>query len=244
MIMATSSMRWWILSAILFFLAGPAHSTLIDDFGDGDDAGWIHKDSLTTGGPAVFDASSGGYLLSSTSVVTTNRDSAAAFWQDSALGSGFADGILTARVRMDNDSSNISLIMRADGIDAAYGFSVNNNLDAVLISRTIGNIDSTLAFSLLAIETGTDYWIEAQTIGTELSMNLWEVGQAKPLTPLLSVSDSSLASGQIGLAAYHWGANAVLSASFDDVTFVPEPSTALLLGIGLVGMGAGRKRLS
>jgi hypothetical protein len=236
--------RVWLLIAILMGgLAPAASSTVIDDFGDGDDAGWNHKDSLTAGGPAIFDASSGRYVLSSTSTVTTNRDGVTAFWQDSALSSDFADGILTARVLMDNDSSNISLLMRADGLDSTYSFSMNNNVDGILISSTVNNVDSTLASSVLTITTGTEYWIEAQVIGTDLSMNFWEVGQSKPLAPRLTASDSTLTSGQIGLVAYHWGTSAVLSASFDDVTFVPEPNTAFLLSLGLVGLSARRRSL-
>jgi hypothetical protein len=120
---------------------------------------------------------------------------------------------------------------------------MNNNVDGILISSTVNNVDSTLASSVLTITTGTEYWIEAQVIGTDLSMNFWEVGQSKPLAPLLTASDSTLTSGQIGLVAYHWGTSAVLSASFDDVTFVPEPSTALLLSLGLVGLSVRRRAL-
>jgi hypothetical protein len=246
MITPARLIRVWLLStSLLCAFAVPAYSTLIDNFSDGNDAGWSPRESLTTGGPGVFDASSGRYVLSSTSSVTTNRDGTAAFWQDSALSSNFSDGILTARVLMDNDSSNISLVMRADESGwTNYSFSMNNNLDAILITLTVDEIDSTLAFSVLTITSGTEYWLEAQAIGSDLSLSFWEVGEAKPLTPLLSVSDSALTSGQIGLAAYHWGGDAVLSSSFDDVTFVPEPNTAFLLTLGLIGIATKRRRLN
>ena len=231
--------------ASLFLLSAPASAILVDDFSDGNDVGWVRGDSLSAGGPGVFDATTGSYHLSSTSLVSADQEYVSAAWQDSASDPSFSDGTFTVRVRMDNASTNASLFMRSDQLasPSAYGFSVNNSLDLLLISLTLSGTDSYLASTSFTVNDGTDYWLSAEAIGSDLALKFWEVGSSEPVAPLLSASDSTLTLGQIGLATYHWGSDAVLSASFDDVHFVPEPSAGLLVSIGLTGLAARRRSL-
>ena len=45
-----------------------------------------------------------------------------------------------------------------------------------------------------------------------------------------------------GLVAYNYGGPGVVYASFGDVTFVPEPSTFVLLLLGLIGLASKNRR--
>ena len=124
--------------ASLFLLSAPASAILVDDFSDGNDVGWVRGDSLSAGGPGVFDATTGSYHLSSTSLVSADQEYVSAAWQDSASDPSFSDGTFTVRVRMDNASTNASLFMRSDQLasPSAYGFSVNNSLDHTIYAQS------------------------------------------------------------------------------------------------------------
>jgi hypothetical protein len=222
---------------------GSAEAVLIDDFNDGDDLGWVYGDNLASGGPPIFDASSGRYRLSSTSPVNEDESIILASWAASLGSASFSNSILTARVRADNENSSVGLALRTEpGSLSGYGFAANHALDLLLVSATDNWNHTYLASVPFTLNSGTEYFLQAGSHGTELTFKVWEVSSPEPGSPQVTVNDATFTVGGIGLAAYSYGGPGVLSASFDNVTFTPEPSTSLLLACGLAGLAAGGRR--
>ena len=93
-----------------------AQLLLSDDFSDRNDEGWTHFDALTQGGPAIFDASSGEYVISSTGEVPAlppdQASGVASFWEQSKFDPRFSHGVVRAKVRFGSDISGVELFMR------------------------------------------------------------------------------------------------------------------------------------
>jgi hypothetical protein len=93
---------------------------------------------------------------------------------------------------------------------------------------------------------GAEYHMQASFVGNALGFSAWASGDVPPAVPQLNftldAANSFSDQGGFGLTAYA-ASDGVFSASFDNVTFtpIPEPSTALLIGLGLAGMAARRR---
>lgn len=220
-----------------------AQLVLVDDFNDGNDAGWGHLDLLPGPfGPTVYNASSTRYNLASSQPIgpVPQQVPTAAFWGPSVSNAFFDDGVLDMRVRANNAQTNVFSMLRTNpGAGNAYAFSANTVLNQVYVSRISGFSITDLASAPLTFTPGFDYLLRASAIGSSLALKAWKVGDPEPGLPQISISDPAFASGGIGLGIFKWlsGPDGVVSADFDDVTFnhvVPAPGTAGLLALGLL----------
>jgi hypothetical protein len=235
----------WLLSlalASLLVVADHLHgqTKLIDDFGDGNDDGWIRVDLLKPFGlgEAVFDASSNKYVISSADDVVPLPEGctgAGSFWQPSATGHRdthrYSNGTLRTTLRFDNDISNGFVALRGDvGTVSLYDFAANNSVDIIYIDRLENGVSVTGGAGLVSapfdLITDQEYVMEATAVGPHLSMKIWPVGDEEPAQPQISIVDHTLALGSVGVTSYYCTGfdGDVLSTSFDDITFTPGNS--------------------
>lgn len=216
----------------------------VDNFNDGNDNGWGHLDLLPPPyGPTNYNVVSGEYVLSSSQPIgpIPQQVPTAAFWQSSVGDPFFANGTLTMDVRANNGQTSVFSMLRANPlVGDAYSFSANPVLNTVYISRVIGLGITDIASAPFTFTPGQDYTLEASAINSTLSLKIWISGGSVPASPQVTVSDSALTSGAIGLGIFKWtsGPDGELSGAFDDVSFnsVPSPATGLALLGGLAVM--------
>ncbi|MEE9131672.1 MAG: hypothetical protein V3T84_16780 [Phycisphaerales bacterium] len=213
-------------------LAAPVRADLIDDFNDGNDDGWSHFDGLqgTPWGPTIYDASSGQYAISSTQplppleqLVVTGT-----FWTESIKDSSFSNGFLTTMIRADNAVTNLASAMRFDLVNGnGYVFIADITQDTIGILRVDNGAPVILVAGFFELLLGQDYLLEAGVLGPDLSLGanlslkIWAVGDPEPADPQLTANDSSYLVGAFGLFIFNepGGPGGQLSGRFDDVTF-------------------------
>lgn len=217
-----------------------AQGQLLDDFNDGNDDGWTRFTLPPDQPGAVWDASTGVYRLS-----VPNPGPQATLCSTLAVtGSdpNFSNGYWWATVVRENNNSTTHLYMRAEAIDQAYyayAFGWSPNFGGLYIYRLAGGGGSILASDdTIVQDVGVEYILEAGAIGTSLEARLWPAGTDRPDQPQLKVSDSTFTHGVNGIIAQSLGYG-VLSATFDDVSFIPSPAALPLL---LLGGLFGRRR--
>lgn len=241
---------------VLLFLAvriSAGATILIDDFNDGNDDGWTH--APRTGGPAVWDASSGTYRLESIGAVPGPNGFASTYW-DNSFNSQFRDGYLRATIHANNLYSEPIIYLRiADpNLGEAWKFYYFG-ADAVDGLIGIGRFDgpsgsfppTSVAARNVGFSWGEDWIMEAGAVGDQLSLKAWRVGDPAPAMPQLRGVDATHISGGFGLdAGVRFGTVSPASVTFDDVFFtpaVPEPSACVLAAIGgVIVLVAGRRQ--
>ncbi len=233
-------------------LATPAQAepVLIDDFDDGDDVGWTHIDvlDLMGFGPTSYDASSGQYAMTSATTLPPLDfvAGAGAFWTESAVDPQYSEGFLRHRFSPDNPATNTFTAMRLDPVTGNfYNFAVENVGNTLYILLAEGFTGGTiLAEAPFEIVEGQEYFLEAGAVGADLSLKVWAVGDPEPPLPQLTTVDSTYSVGALALGMYNQsggGEGGQLSARFDDVTFVPEPTSLVMLM--LAGLMLTRRRI-
>jgi len=211
---------------------------LIDNFNDGNADGWTTNDKSIgeLWGPGTFDTNSGAFHFEGAGLVPVNRwgfpSVLAAVW-DQSSDPIFTDGFVRATVRATEGGTSVGIGLRyksnpGPGIDYGYLFyaatAVNNRfgistLPTVLETYTTGGP----FFSL-----NEDWNIEAGSVGNQLSMKVWRVGDPEPESPQLMVTDTHYppGTGQIVTMAWfdgRYNQPARVSGTFDNVYFTfPE----------------------
>jgi hypothetical protein len=175
----------------------------IDDFNDGDDAGWSHLD-FTAGqpwGPATYDARSGAYTLQSAGAVPMDDPLAGtmvATWEGSRGNAAFGHGIVRGIVRANTPGSTVGFLLRANdtpGTDHDYGFYASSSFGTFYIERFDITQDPPQTILAMAdpaevpFAAGEDWYLEGRVVGGRISLKAWKVGSPEPASPLLSVRD-------------------------------------------------------
>jgi len=149
--------------------------------------------------------------------------------------------------------------------DSAYYFAVNNAGDSLYIARRGGDATcatqvvaecylGSMPLSPGAVSAGIEYFLQASATGDTLGLKFWATTDPEPAAPQLTALTTqqpvTLSGTGFGLGLYASEVISVpiefpgiatspaISGSFDNVSFspVPEPTTALLLGLGLLGL--------
>jgi hypothetical protein len=128
---------------------------------------------------------------------------------------------------------------------SGYVFGYDKNAGTVYISKLVGDtlqapLSASVPVTILFGAIG--YELTFQGSGDNLQGAIYKWGDASPLATV-SVTDSSFASGEVGLVAVSQTAGEGVDATFRDFSVVPEPTTAALSALGaLVACGARIRR--
>jgi hypothetical protein len=244
---STPLSRKLTLIALVAAFTAAAPAALIDDFNDGDDAGWTHIDLLNQFGlgPTIYDASGGTYAISSSNPLpqTPSLVGTGSFWTDSANDPFYSDGYMRMRFSSDNLITNPFGAMRMNPVAGDYYtfFAIPEGDGTIGISKVTGFTESSdLASMDFAITPGNWYWMEAGTVGDQLSLKVWAVGEPEPGVPQVTAVDTDITAGALAVGLYKFGnETGTISAAFDDISFVPEPAS---LGMALAALAALRRR--
>ena len=245
-----------VVGMVMFFLVAAlsnAQMILIDDFDDGNDDGWTHyvlPEADAPWGPGIFDASSGAYNLKTTSEVAVGTAGGVASVWDASADPSYTDGYLRATIRSESGGANAALWLRANPVDGGtyiFTTTIFGGLDVwdctVAGCRYLGGREG------IGFTRGEDWIMEAGAVGDVLSLKMWREGDPEPDLPQFNFRDSANSTGQFGVWSFigsNWQEPAQANAFFDDIYFtpIPEPSSALLIGLGFLGLAVGRRRLS
>jgi hypothetical protein len=235
-----------LIGVIVLSAGGPDDTILVDNFNDRNDVGWGHED-LSVGkpwGPAIFDASSGAYLLESSGCVPVSDPLVGtldAHWLRSEGRPRFANGTLRGTFRANTQGSTVGFLLRSnDETGTDYGFYGSTGFGTFYIERFDPVANPSAPQTIIAMAdprespfvAGQTYHVEASVVGHRLRMKAWKVGDREPRGPMLSLTDRGLGarSGSAicviamfdpePLIAAHV-AEVKVSGTFDNITFTP-----------------------
>ncbi len=217
---------------VLTFTAG-ARAQLLDDFNDGNDDGWTRATLPDPLPGAMWDASTFVYRLSAPG--PNPPGSAVISILDITADPFFSNGLWWATVVRETNNSHSDLFMRGDQVNPnsyLYGWSPAG--PGLFIGRVDFGILTVLANDPGFVQdVGVEYVLEAGAIGSDLELRMWLLGGERPVLPQLTATDSTYPLGINGVVAVsEFGEN--LSATYDDVSFVPEPATGSLAALAVL----------
>jgi hypothetical protein len=259
----------------LGFCALPASAQFVDNFNDGDDAGWT-RFTPVVGSTFSFPASSqGGLGYQMTSPPTTPAGRVGSIYTAGAL---FADFLVTVDlVNWDNNlRQEMGLMSR---VQAAPTGLLPNGYSMIYVNRFSAGgggtdqlriyRDSSAGHTLLTGSDGQfaqapnvtpppnpatgDYqlifggqgsllWGQVKDLSSGLLLE-FSTGSG-PVTNTIWATDATYTSGMAGLLAVAGtGSDPSVNPVFDNfsITIVPEPSSAALMGLGLLSLAVVRK---
>lgn len=178
--------------------------TLFSEYPDGAPADWT--DYWSTGDfTATVESNASGDIDFGTKWLKyeTNADDRSVLtWDD--LGS-MSDVSVLAKIRVgaSAETNGIRLFLRVGGADTtedSYHLEIMPTVFRInkYVSGS-GTILTSLGFQLFI---NTEYWIKFQAIGTALKAKIWDASAIEPYDWHLEVTDTSHASGYVGIGAY------------------------------------------
>lgn len=164
----------------------------------------------------------------------------------------FDDGLIDPNA--DNGVAQYNKLLAANApLAGVFAYSITVGATTKTGNGAVGSTaflqmfdDSTQASDSVTFQVGTapfDYLLLRALTGSGTDVDLPAApGGFNPISDAIAVLDS-LDPSQFGSSPSLWGGGAnQVQFTWDSITPVPEPSTALLMGLGLLGMGAVRRR--
>ncbi len=252
-IIHAKSLSFFILAIIVFAQSAQAQTILLDDFSNPDLAGWFNTETYSEKpwGPGILEVRDGELFYGTMGSIPVGSESglnntgfALSQWNASTVDPIFNNGTLRAKVRAkapddSSEAGNIAMYVRGDlaTLTAYVLAAIGSNKTIELDKFVNGVVEEAWVVEDVDFTLNEDWYMELGAVGSELSVKMWKASDEEPFDPQLSVIDTELFAGSIGLTAGmtpHWATEPIaLNTYYDDVTFtVPEPcsSIALLLG--------------
>ena len=250
---------WIALVCTLVFLAGSASATplLSDNFNDNslNTSVWRTDTSTPAGGASVEEMNQRIELMNRGHLITQQQ------FDPATIPGGLRISLEWTPVFLDSPYESLNIVTRSDAVpaqyhygEAEYGISFQATWTKLgvyshnpLLGPSVGLIDHGLD-----IDSGDTFSFVVEDDGTNLSFTLTEIsGSQVGATASVTATDSTVfASNFITIYNREYtnsGGDYGNKLSYiDNLTItnpIPEPSTALLLGLGLVGMAAVRRRV-
>ena len=228
--------------------SGASHgqTILIDDFNDCNDDGWTRDQvgAIGTWDPSFMHDpdSSCAYRLAAEEGTGTLVGAA---W-DGAVDPVFSKGFFRATVRAETPETAFVMAIRNQNppvFGDAYVLLVNLRKQKMSLEKARGI--GTLELTDLNMSANEDWFIEIGAVGDQLTAKAWRVGDPEPAAQLTATDPTFTTGGlTIGAGIEHGDPVGIGGAVFDDLIFtVPEPSTSLLIGVGLLGVLTLGRRL-
>jgi len=217
----------------------------LDDLGDPPDAG-------NQSASVVDDI----LLISDSTAAEPDGGGGAAFafgFVDETFGTTFASGSVNVG-SSPSPVNQLGLVVRGNPtIGSGYLLGIDFASGSLLLARSDSFpgdpslLPVTLAHgSAGTFQAGQSYWLEFAAVGSEITGRVYSAAGGT-LLDFLSAPDATYSEGIAGVVVRTYDVDgelvgAALRGTFDDVSAVPEPSSAALLGAGLALLGGVRNR--
>jgi hypothetical protein len=222
------------LTSILCAPATSAEKDFFDDFddgnaGDGKPVTWVP-------GSGTWDASSGDYVATG-SLPRVSRVPDRVFGNTS----------VRAQVRV-MGNIDAALAVRRPMVNQGYAGAIRPD-GSMAIARVDGAVPVALGSAVVPFNPlDQDVMLQFDAIGDTLSLWAWPVGQPMPNEPQIVAFDNTYAEGPVGLISAGFAAVPSDSTTFRfvqvaDAHIVPEPSTFVLMILGVCGLLYARRAM-
>lgn len=134
-------------------------------------------------------------------------------------------------------AADINLLGGLDG----YGFAYELNTGEFVLYRVTNASLIDLGNIVVALDPAKDYRLHLNITGTTINGQAFEIGGSPDPIANLTATDATYASGLSGTFGYSGGGQ-LTDYTIDNFTIVPEPGSALLLGLCGIGGLARRRR--
>lgn len=230
-----ATISWLTLACSLHTVR--AQTIFRDDFSDGSATDglpvtWAPEPLA----PGSYDALTGDYVLSDGALMISTvpeHDLGDASMRARArlVGEGISDNFVGLGARRGSWFGYAAALGRTGAIDI---IRIDSQFDARRIAA--GNVDFN--------PVDQDVMLQLDAFGDELRFWVWEAGQPMPSEPQLTAQDSGYATGFAGVATLvpPGGGQSVYRFVHVADSHIPEPSTAALAALAVVGLAAVRRR--
>lgn len=239
------------------FSVSAANAQIFDDFSDLNDTAnptWTHLSGLVASSGQTWNASTGQYNLIAPNNGAAQGSLGQLGFVGSYVGTSFSNALVSADFVQSSTGAAYGIAARLNGSNSIVGLSgyayvyepfSNSGMGEVVLYRIdpstlihdIGSQQVTLDVA------NKDYTFSLEIVGDQLHGRVFEIGGG--LVAEKFATDSTYASGFPGLFGYSAAATGVpTNYTVDNFTArVPEPTTAMLGALGLMGVAAVRRRL-